>query len=209
MRTMFENKAEIRMGLPELVQKAGGAAEILGGDGVDVPSVEYDSRNVKRGSLFIAVEGFNSDGHRFIASAIENGASAVCVARDRARDFASLHQDGTGVLAADDTRTALSRLSAAFFGFPSRSMMVIGITGTNGKTSVTYMLEAILKQHGLIPGVIGTINYRWGGGTFHAPNNTPESRDLQELLWMMRRDGVDAVIMEVSSHALELKRADD
>ena len=88
-------------------------------------------------------------------------------------------------------------------------MLAIGITGTNGKTSITYMLESIMKRYGRNPGVIGTINYRWGGREYPAPNTTPESRDLQEILYRMKRDGVDAVIMEVSSHALELRRADD
>ncbi len=206
---MFNNGISIKMNLDELVASAEGAAGIVRGNGTVVTSVEYDSRAVKKGSLFVAVEGYKSDGHRFVQAAVESGAAAVCVAADRVNDFASLGERGTAILAAGDTRTALSRLSAAFFGFPSRAMLTIGITGTNGKTSITYMLEAILGKHGLNPGIIGTINYRWGGKTWPAPNTTPESRDLQEILWRMKRDGVTAVVMEVSSHALELRRADD
>ncbi len=206
---MLNNNGVIKIALADLADLACGAAGVVSGGGTSISSVEYDSRKVKKGSLFIAVEGFTSDGHHFVGTAVENGASAVCVAKERVEDFAWLNDRGVALLATDDTRTALSRLSAAFFGFPSRSMLAIGITGTNGKTSITYMLESILKRHGLNPGVIGTINYRWGGREFPAANTTPESRDLQEILYRMRRDGVDAVIMEVSSHALELRRADD
>jgi UDP-N-acetylmuramoyl-L-alanyl-D-glutamate--2,6-diaminopimelate ligase len=206
---MLNNGISIKRNLDELASASDGAVRLVRGSGTTVTSVEYDSRAVKKGSLFVAVEGYKSDGHRFVHTAVENGAAAVCVAADRAEEFSSLGERGIAIVAAGDTRTALSRLSAAFFGFPSRSMLAIGITGTNGKTSITYMLEAILKRHGLNPGVIGTINYRWGGKTHPAPNTTPESRDLQEILYRMGRDGVDAVIMEVSSHALELRRADD
>jgi len=206
---MLNNNGQIKISLADLAERSGGAAEAVNGGGVVVSSVEYDSRKVRRGSLFIAVEGFTSDGHRFVDTAVDNGASAVCVARERLADFGWLKDRGVGLLAAGDTRTALSRLSAAFFGFPSRSMLAIGITGTNGKTSITYMLEAIMKRHGRNPGVIGTINYRSGRRETPAANTTPESRDLQEILYRMMKDGVDTVIMEVSSHALELRRADD
>ncbi len=206
---MLNNNGHIKIACGELADQSHGAADAVSGGSVVVSSVEYDSRKVKKGSLFIAVEGFTSDGHRFVHTAVENGASAVCMLRERAGDFEWLKERGVGILVTDDTRTALSRLSAAFFGFPSRCMLAIGITGTNGKTSITYMLEAIMKRHGRNPGVIGTINYRWGGREIPAANTTPESRDLQEILYRMKKDGVDAVIMEVSSHALELRRADD
>jgi len=203
------NNIQIRVTLPELAEETSGAIEFISGKGAHVSSVEYDSRNVKKGSLFVAVVGFTSDGHRFVQTAVDNGAVAVCVARNRLGDFAHLKDLGIDILAADDTRTALTKLSAAFFDFPSRSMMMIGVTGTNGKTSITYMLEAIMKRYRRNPGVIGTINYRWNGREYPAPNTTPESRDLQEILYRMQRDGVNSVIMEVSSHALELRRVDD
>ncbi|MBN2158285.1 MAG: UDP-N-acetylmuramoyl-L-alanyl-D-glutamate--2,6-diaminopimelate ligase [Spirochaetes bacterium] len=206
---MLNNGIQIKALLADLVNDSGGATELVSGEGSQITSVEYDSRKVRKGSLFIAVEGLTSDGHRFIGTAIEAGASAVCVARSRAGEFAHLKERGVGLLVSDDSRAALSRLSAAFFGFPSRSMLMVGITGTNGKTSITYMLESIMKRHGFNPGVIGTINYRWGGKFYPAVNTTPESRDLQEILWKMRRDGVDMAIMEISSHALELRRAED
>ncbi|MBN1498259.1 MAG: UDP-N-acetylmuramoyl-L-alanyl-D-glutamate--2,6-diaminopimelate ligase [Spirochaetes bacterium] len=206
---MFNNSIQIKASIGDLAEASGGAVALAGPGDTVVTSLEYDSRLVKKGSLFVAVEGFKSDGHKFVKTAVESGAAAVCVSRSRAAEYAGLVDRGVGILTTADTRTALSRLSAAFFGFPSRSMLAIGVTGTNGKTSITYMLEAIMKRHGRKPGVIGTINYRWCGREYPAPNTTPESKDLQEILYRMRRDGVDAFIMEVSSHALELRRADD
>ena len=195
--------------LAGLAERAGGEIRLIAGGGASVTAVEYDSRSVKKGSLFVAVDGLKNDGHRFVAEAADRGASAICVATEHAGDFADLKDRGIGILAAGSTRGALSRLSAALYAFPSRSMVAVGITGTNGKTSITYMLESILKRHGLNPGVIGTVNYRWGGRVHPAPNNTPVSRDLHDMLFRMARDGVNAVVMEVSSHGLELGRADD
>lgn len=174
-----------------------------------VSSIEYNSACVKPGSIFIAVEGFASDGHRYVHDAVAGGASAVLVSRERAGEFANLQEKGVSLLVADDMRKALSRLSAAYYGFPTAAIPVIGITGTNGKTSITYMLESIFSACGRSPGVIGTVNYRWKGRKVPAPNTTPESKDLQELAAEMRRDGVDVLIMEVSSHGLKLNRVDD
>ncbi len=175
----------------------------------EIFGVEYDSRKVFPGALFVAVKGFESDGHGYVRRAVEAGAAAVVVSEDRAAEFEDLSTSGTAVIVSSDTRRTLSALSAAFFGFPSRGMRIVGVTGTNGKTSITYMIESALKQDGASPGVIGTVNYRWAGKTLDAPNTTPESRDLQELLYSMSLDGVDTVVMEVSSHALELGRAVD
>lgn len=178
--------------------------------GADVPigSVEYNSRNVVPGSLFVAIEGFQADGHRFVSTAVDNGATAVVVSRARLSEFSVLASRGVAVYGAVNTRRALSCLSAAFYGNPTGTMLVIGVTGTNGKTSITYMLEAIMGVAGRVPGVIGTVNYRWRGKTLAAPNTTPESRDLQQIIRMMRDDGVDTLIMEVSSHGLALDRVD-
>ncbi len=194
----------------KLIGEASGMMDLIAGNGnAPVLSVEYDSRKVRHDSLFVAIEGFSSDGHSFIKAAIENGASAVMISRSRVTEVAELKSSGIAIIASDDTRKALSKISAAFFGYPSRSMRVIGITGTNGKTSTTYMLESITKAAGLSPAVIGTVDYRWKGRREASPNTTPESRDLQELIARMASDGVDCLIMEVSSHGLELSRADD
>lgn len=171
--------------------------------GVSVSSIEYDSRNVTAGSLFVAVKGLESDGHTFIEKAVASGASAVVV--DRGWNGTT----SVPVIEADDSRAALSYLTAAFCGFPSKKLKVVGITGTNGKTSTTYMLESIFREAGLVPGVIGTVNYRWNDTVIAAPNTTPESADLQKIFGRMVSDGVNAVAMEVSSHGLSLGRADD
>jgi UDP-N-acetylmuramoyl-L-alanyl-D-glutamate--2,6-diaminopimelate ligase len=171
-----------------------------------ITSVEYSSNSVKKDSLFVAIEGYRSDGHRFIKDAAANGACAVVVSKNRIAEFSCIADKGITLIAASSGRKALSGLSAAFFGRPSSKLTVIGITGTNGKTSTTFMIESIMKKHGRVPAVIGTINYRWKGRVIPAPNTTPESRDIQELLYRMHEDGVDCVIMEVSSHGLEQHR---
>ena len=176
---------------------------------IRVSGIEYDSRRVERESLFFAIEGTEVDGHTYIPGAVDAGASAVVVSESRLGQFMDLVEKGVAVVSASDTRAALSVISARFFGDPSAQVPVIGITGTNGKTTITYMIESILKQVGYRPGVIGTINYRWGGKTRQASHTTPESRDLHEIMHAMVVDGVNCIILEVSSHALSLKRADD
>ncbi|HOW84193.1 MAG TPA: UDP-N-acetylmuramoyl-L-alanyl-D-glutamate--2,6-diaminopimelate ligase, partial [Spirochaetota bacterium] len=204
----MKSKNKLEKNLGDIITGSGGVVSAEGPvDGIIVTSVEYDSRRVGSGSLFVAVEGYTSDGHDYISAAVEKGAPAVVLNRKRSVEFSWLADRGIAVLLTDDTRKALALVSAAFFGFPSKDMVVVGITGTNGKTSITYMLENILETAGIDSGVIGTVNYRWKGKTFEAPNTTPESRDLQQLLARMKEDGVRAVFMEVSSHALELSRA--
>lgn len=175
----------------------------------DIASVEYDSRKVSESALFVAVEGFESDGHKFVESAVNGGCRCVLVNESRYGEFTHLGDKGVAVLVSPDTRRALSAVSSAFYGNPSGKLHVTGITGTNGKTSVTYLLESVYESQGIPCGIIGTVNYRWKGKTLPAPNTTPESRDIQEMLRMMLDDGVTHVVMEVSSHALELNRADD
>ncbi len=193
-----------------LLDEAAGIVDLLEGSGdCRIFSVDYDSRKAGPGSLFVAIEGFESDGHRFCGSAVDAGAAALCVSSDRAGEFRHLAEKGVAVITTGNSRAALSRISAAFYGYPSRQMSVVGITGTNGKTSITYMVESIIKQGGGVPGIIGTVNYRWGGTVVPAANTTPESSDIHRMLLEMKNDGVDTVIMEVSSHALELFRADD
>ncbi len=172
-------------------------------------NLEYDSRNVSSQTLFVAVQGYEIDGHDFVAHAVEMGASVVLVSRERVSDFASEFGDRVVVLCAADTRRALSKVSSVFYDEPSSKLHVTGVTGTNGKTSFTYLLESVYKSAGLKCGVMGTVNYRWGENVMDAPNTTPESRDVQEILSMMYDSGVTHVIMEVSSHALDLGRVLD
>lgn len=202
MGTNVKRLRELITGIDEPLQVAGDAPD------APIASVDYDSRRIANGSLFVAVEGFQSDGHRFVTAAVDAGAAAAVVSRARLPEFAPLAERGVAIIGSDNTRRALSALSAAFYDNPSAGMTVIGVTGTNGKTSITYMLEAIMRAAGRVPGVIGTVNYRWCGRETAAPNTTPESRDLQQLIAEMRDDGVDTLIMEVSSHGLALGRVD-
>jgi UDP-N-acetylmuramoyl-L-alanyl-D-glutamate--2,6-diaminopimelate ligase len=183
---------------------------LRGGDPSAAPvSLEYDSRKVVPGAAFVAVEGFQSDGHKFAETAAAAGAKVLVVSSAQLESFMHLADSGVTVVESKDSRRGLSALAAAFYGFPSSRMKVIGVTGTNGKTSITYMLESIYSRLGASVGVIGTVNYRWAGREMPAANTTPESADLQKILSMMAADGVDTVVMEVSSHALDLGRADD
>lgn len=184
--------------------------ELLGGDrNLEVWDIVYDSRKAVAGVVFVAIKGLDVDGHDYIKDACDNGCKMVVVSRDRTDDYLYLVEEGVTLLSAENTRRILSILSDIHFDHPSRKLEVAGVTGTNGKTSITYMLESILKKGGKSPGVIGTVNYRWKNIERKAPNTTPESRDLHELLAEMLKDGVDSVIMEVSSHALALNRVDD
>ena len=192
-----------------LVEETRGAVEPAGPlRDIAVSSIEYDSRKVVPGSLFAAVKGFSSDGFDYIDAAVAKGAAAVMVSSERVRELERIGGKGVALIAAADDRKGLSALADAFYGHPSRSMTVVGVTGTNGKTSITYMLESVFRHAGKNPGVIGTVNYRWSNVSLAAPNTTPESKDLQEILFRMKADGVDVVIMEVSSHALKLNRVD-
>ena len=196
---------DILKGSCELITAAGDAD--LGS--VEITSIEYDSRRAGAGSMFVAVKGFESDGHDYIEAAVKNGCRCVLLSDDRLPDFIHLESLGVIFLVSHDSRRALSRVSSVFYGEPSKKLHVTGITGTNGKTSITYLLESVYNSIGHSCGVIGTVNYRWKGKVLPAPNTTPESRDIQELLKLMFDEGVTHVVMEVSSHALELNRVED
>ena len=176
---------------------------------LNIASIEYDSRRVAADSLFVAVEGFESDGHSFIENAVSRGCKSIIISESRLDDFSHLLNKGVSILVSANTRRALSIASAIFYDHPSKKLHVTGITGTNGKTSITYLLESIYSTCGFSCGVIGTVNYRWKDKILAAPNTTPESKDIHELLSNMLNDGVTHVILEISSHGLELNRADD
>lgn len=173
---------------------------------IDISGIEYDSRKVEANSIFVAIKGFVSDGHEYIEGAVNSGASVVVYENDIDSEI-SISSD-VCFIKVNNSREALSRISAEYFGTLDCDVEFIGVTGTNGKTSITYMVESVLKSAGYNPGVIGTIDYRWMDNNIPAPNTTPESRDLHEIIFRMRKDGVDIVVMEVSSHGLELGRVD-
>ena len=166
-----------------------------------VQGLACDSRRVRAGSVFFALPGQRADGHDFVDDAIGRGAAAVVVERPVAVP------PETACVRVSDTRRAMAHAAAVFFDRPSRSLVLVGVTGTNGKTTVTYLLEAIFGAAGRACGVIGTISRRYGGREQAAPLTTPESLDIEELLAEMAGAGVDFVAMEVSSHALDLDRA--
>lgn len=165
-----------------------------------VSGLAYHSQRVKPGEVFVAIRGFQTDGHRYLAQAWEQGAVALIVEDDQ------WVPPGAVYVKVPDSRRALAQLAARFYDHPSRDLTVIGVTGTNGKTTTTYLLEAIWRAAGRHVGVIGTVNCRFNGRTLPAAVTTPESLDLQQLLAEMRSGGVDCAVMEVSSHALALDR---
>lgn len=172
------------------------------GPDADIKGISCDSRAVKEGFLFAAIPGEHVDGHAFIKNALDSGASAVLAERETAGVSAPQ-------IIVRDIRAALSRISHVFYGKPSERLVVIGVTGTNGKTTTTYLLESIFRAAGFNPGVIGTVNYRYGGNVYPAPHTTPQAPDLHKILKEMADAGATHCIMEASSHALEQKRVAD
>ena len=175
--------------------------ELHADEALDITGVQYDSRQVSPGDLFVAISGFQTDGHKYIPKAMENGAACVVCEKKPETDIP--------YVLVPDARAALAALGANWFGHPADDMCVIGITGTNGKTTSTYLLKHVLeKTLGAKVGLIGTIQNMIGDEILHTERTTPESFELQKLFADMRDAGCTHVIMEVSSHALVLHRAD-
>ncbi|HEY7220951.1 MAG TPA: UDP-N-acetylmuramoyl-L-alanyl-D-glutamate--2,6-diaminopimelate ligase [Candidatus Binatia bacterium] len=165
-----------------------------------VKGLTYDSRQVGAGQIFFAVPGEKFDGHDFIVDAVRRGAAAVVFSRQGNWPKASVS------VRVKDVRLTMGLWAAHYFGRPSAKLTLAGITGTNGKTTLSYLVESIFRAAGLEPGVIGTISYRYRGSNVPSHHTTPESIDLQQMLASMRRAGVKSVAMEVSSHALVQER---
>jgi UDP-N-acetylmuramoyl-L-alanyl-D-glutamate--2,6-diaminopimelate ligase len=174
--------------------------EIAGTDDPDICGITYDSREVKAGWLFVAVSGHHVDGSEFITQAVSSGAVAVV-------SQSSLNL-GAGVVHVQvvDARLALAAVSNAFYGDLSRTMTVVGVTGTNGKTTTSYMIRDILRAGGRKSGLLGTVAYEIGERSIPASRTTPEAPEIHSMFRQMKDAGCDAVVMEVSSHALALKR---
>ncbi len=191
------------MKLAELVRSLD-RPTVLSPDRMDeeVSDIAYDSRKIKPGSVFVAVRGFQSDGHLFIPQAVQGGAGAVVAEHQSSVATAA----GTPQIIVADSRRALALLADAFYGHPSGRLSLIGVTGTNGKTTTTYLVQSIIEAAGKKAGLIGTIDYRVGSSVYPAPNTTPESLDLQRFLAEMAGQGATHCVMEVSSHALALGR---
>ena len=186
--------------------------KLIAGDlNKEITSVEYDSRKVAVGSLFVCVQGFTVDGHSYASMAAEKGASAIVVDKNRS----CLNEDELGVLAKenflsvieiDDTHMHLADLCANFYEHPEKKLAVYGITGTKGKTTTAFMLRAILEQSGRDTGLIGTVCNIIAGHKTHAAHTTPESRELYDMMDVLTRNNSESLVMEVSSQALKLDR---
>ena len=169
------------------------------GPGVEVTGLAYDSRRVRPGDLFFGLSGLRADGASFVRESLAAGAVAAVVGP-------GVDLPGAPLIRVEDPRRALAVAAAAFFGHPSRALKVVGVTGTNGKTTTTYMMEEIFRAAGIPAGLIGTTGYRLGDETRPAPFTTPEAPELHRLLREMVDRGLGAVAIELSSHALAQRR---
>ena len=175
---------------------------------IDILSIADDSRKVKENGMFVAIKGFETDGHKYIKQAVENGAKVIVIQEGESIKKSDIN-DNTTVVSAPDTRIALAKIACNFYNNPSSKFKLIGITGTKGKTTTTFMIKSILEKHGLKVGLIGTVaNYIGNRNLGESSRTTPESLELQELFSQMVEEKVDVVVMEVSSQSLKLNRVD-
>ncbi|MEK7812949.1 MAG: UDP-N-acetylmuramoyl-L-alanyl-D-glutamate--2,6-diaminopimelate ligase [Candidatus Desantisbacteria bacterium] len=179
-----------------------GVKDVQGNPAIQINNIAVDSRDVTAGSLFICVQGFIADGHNFIRQAVEKGAAAVLIDRDVPVP------EGIASIEVASTRSAMGKIISAFHGFPSKYLKMIGVTGTNGKTTITYLIEAILNTAGYNAARLSTTQYRIGKEQIHAAHTTPDSIELQQLLKKAVDSKCTHLVMEVSSHALSLDRID-
>mgnify|MGYP006281773659 FL=1 len=176
---------------------------IKGDKQVEINDIHYDSRQVKTGNLFICVQGFKTDGHKYIDDVIKQGANAVLIDKDLAE-----YKDEITYIKVKDSRKAMPIVAKNFFENPLKDIELIGVTGTNGKTTTTYLIKEILNNSGYRTGLIGTIEVFDGIKSKSASRTTPEAVDIYRYLAEMRANGVQYTVMEVSSHALALHRVD-
>ena len=174
---------------------------LRGSSGLNISGISIDSNKVQEGFLFVALKGEKTDGHKYIGQAVTKGAAAVIAEKTPDAPY-----ERVTVIEVPDSRVTLAGVSANYYAHPSKELSLVGITGTNGKTTVTYLLESIWRQECLRSGIIGTVDYRFGDNTTESLMTTPESLDLMRMLREMRNSGVEIVAMEVSSHALDKKR---
>ncbi|MBI4632948.1 MAG: UDP-N-acetylmuramoyl-L-alanyl-D-glutamate--2,6-diaminopimelate ligase [Deltaproteobacteria bacterium] len=190
------------MNLSEVMENIN-VLQVTGEFSGDVSSICYDSRKCDKNSLFVAITGLQSDGHNYIGEALNRGARFIIHEKEY------IPAPGVTAIKVTDSRRALGVLGKNFYHHPSSRLCLIGVTGTNGKTTVTYLLEAILRAAGFSVGILGTVNYRYDGQVFPAPNTTPESFEMQRVFGKMLESGISHVVAEVSSHAVDLRRIDD
>ena len=180
--------------------------KVKGDLNIDIKGIDKNSKEIKQGYLFVAIKGFTVDGHQFIESAIKNGATAIMVEEGCNIKGINIPEDIT-IIMAKNTREGLAISAANFYKNPSTKFKLIGVTGTKGKTTTTYMIKEILEKAGKKVGLIGTIaTYINGKKIKDSDRTTPESLELQQLFSRMVEEGVEVVVMEVSSQSLKLHR---
>lgn len=176
---------------------------------IDVNKITSDSRSVESGDMFVAIKGFDVDGHKFVKSAIDNGAKVVLINEDMAKDMLQYITPNITLITAKDTREAIAICACNFYQNPSRKVKLIGVTGTKGKTTTTFMIKRILEKQGIKTGLVGTIaSYSGEKKLEDSDRTTPDSLKLQQLFSTMYNDGCKAIVMEVSSQSLKLHRVD-
>lgn len=178
--------------------------KVRGESNTNINKIEYDSKKIENGDVFVAIRGYENDGNNFINEAIDKGAKAVVLEEDT-YDISSI-KDDVVVIEVENARIALAIMSATYYGNPSLGLKLIGVTGTKGKTTTSYMIRDILNASGKPTGMIGTIYNTYADKQFEATRTSPESLDLQKMLKEMLDAGMQYVVIEVSSHALELYR---
>jgi len=199
---LISQRGKTKMRLSELLDKKL-VTNISGNAEIEIEKICYDSRKAEKNSVFVCIVGFETDGHKYIESAILKGAKAIVV--QNGSEFVDV-PDGITVVYSDDTRKMLASMAANFFDHPEKKLKMIGVTGTNGKTTVTTLIKSILEFEKKNVGLIGTNANYINGKILETERTTPESYDLYELLSRMVSEGVEYVIMEVSSHSVELDR---
>lgn len=175
---------------------------------LEVHSVQYDSRKVQQNDMFVAIRGTSSDGNRFIQDAVGRGAIVVITDNDVATPDSLFMHSSVVKIVVPDARIALARLASTYFDNPSRRLTMVGVTGTNGKTTTTHLVKSLLEANGKLTGLLGTIEYVIGDRRIPATHTTPESLELNHLLAQMVEAGCTAAVMEISSHALHQHRVD-
>ena len=182
--------------------------KVRGSVDINIENVENDSRKIKPNGMFVAIKGFDQDGHKFIRQAIDNGAKAIVIEEGTKLKRTDIEED-TVVVMAPDTRVANAKIACNFYGNPSKKLKLIGVTGTKGKTTTTFMIKAILEKHGYKVGLIGTVaNYIGDKNLGESSRTTPDSLELQKLFGDMLEAKVEVAVMEVSSQSLKLHRVD-
>ncbi len=176
---------------------------------IDVPNITMDSREINEGDMFIAVKGAQTDGHKYIAQAIESGAKVILADESELKNFAKDIKDGVTLITVPDTRPVMAKCACNFYDNPSRKFKLIGITGTKGKTTTTYMIKRVLEKQGFKVGLVGTVAIYIGDKKLEdSDRTTPGSIKLQKIFNQMVEEKCDVVVMEVSSQGLKLNRVD-